>query len=255
MGDSPTTAKPAPGADRWWRLAGQVGLVAPIAVLALNFLTPGLRRGSATAALVIASLCWALLLVGLGAAVVALVAGWRRRQVVWLLRAGFGLLLGAGIVATTFYLGTRPAPPPPAPPAPDFAFTAPPGYQPAIVNLPQRPLYAYLKGDPADPAPDLLLALEDLGGTIGQDDLAPLLRQRPEVTLERLPWQGRQIDVMRLPETLDGTAMVTFVAQVPLTPRAVQLRLFGPADREAELRADLLLALAQLAGPTNWPAP
>lgn len=245
---------PHPAAGRLW-LVGQVALLAPIAVLALNLLTPDLRRQSATAALVIAALCWSLLAVGLGAALAGLIAGGRRRQVTLLVRAGCGLLLSAGILAATLYLGTRPEPPPPPPQAPAFTFVPPPGYQRAVVRLPQVPLHAFLKGDPADAAPDLLLVLEDLGGEIGQDDLAPLLRQRPEVSHERLPWQGHEIDVMRLPEEQDGVAMVTYVAQVPLQRRALQLRLFGPADREAELRADLIRALAQLVGTSNWPRP
>jgi len=224
-------------------------------LLVLNFLTPGLRRGSPRAALVIAAGCTALLIVGVLAALVALVAGLRRRQVLLLLRAGCGLGLAAVITAATVYAGTRPEPPPPTPPTPAFTFTAPPGYQPAVVNLPQRPLYAYLKGDPAEPAPGLLLTLEDLGGIIGQDDLAPLLRERPDVTLEKRTWQGHRIDVMRLPEKQAGVAMVTYVAQVPLRTRALQLRLFGPADRETELRADLELSLAQLSGASNWPGP
>jgi hypothetical protein len=60
------------------------------------------------------------------------------------------------------------------------------------------------------------------------------------------------VDVSRATEKLKGIPMVTFNAQVPLRKRAVQLSVFGPLEKEAELRMEMKQILGTIEGPSNW---
>lgn len=76
--------------------------------------------------------------------------------------------------------------------------------------------------------------------------------EHPGVSVLDATWQGHQIALFRITEELKGMHALTFNAQVPLTPRAIQVTVFGPKDREAELRETMQQVLDGLAGATNW---
>jgi hypothetical protein len=66
-----------------------------------------------------------------------------------------------------------------------------------------------------------MISLQDLGGTIGREDLSK--KDKPaDVTLEKTHWQGFDIDVFKVEDRSGKDAKVTFNAQVPLKPRALQ---------------------------------
>ena len=114
-------------------------------------------------------------------------------------------------------------------------------------------LHSYVKGDILDEEPDVVFLIEDLGGTIGQDDdLSAFVDSQPHVSLIKETWKGRQIDVFRIEENVQDYTFITFNAQVPLLPTAYQVKLTGVLEREDELRADLKDILAGIDGPTNW---
>jgi hypothetical protein len=114
-------------------------------------------------------------------------------------------------------------------------------------------LHSFIKGDPTDQIPDIVCLVENLGGTIRKnDDLSGFAAARPNVTILKEEWKGHRIDVFRVQEDLQGTQVVTFNAQVPVLPQAVQVKMIGLMDRENELMQDLHTILAGIDGPTNW---
>lgn len=97
-----------------------------------------------------------------------------------------------------------------------------------------------------------LFAISDLRGVIGRGHLTKEHVIAPGASLELVPWRSFDVDVLRIPETAADIDYVTFNAQIPLKPRAIQVRVSGPASDEAELRLLLTRTLASLDGPTNW---
>ena len=128
----------------------------------------------------------------------------------------------------------------------------------AFVEFPagmQQPdmLHSFIKGDPTDQTPDILCFVENLGGTIRKDDdLSDFAASHPNVTILTEHWKGHRIDVFRVQEDLQGAQLVTFNAQIPLLPQAIQVKMIGLMERENELRQDLRAVLAGIDGPSNW---
>ena len=69
---------------------------------------------------------------------------------------------------------------------------------------------------------------------------------------EKHPWRSFQIDVVRVQEQPGGIQTITFNAQVPLKPHALQVSVFGLAGEEKQLREDLRSILASIEGESNW---
>ena len=99
-----------------------------------------------------------------------------------------------------------------------------------------------------------MISLQDLGGTIGREDLSK--KDKPAgLTLEKTHWQGFDIDVFKVEDGSGKDAKVTFNAQVPLKPRAIQVSVMGPAADEASLRQEMQAIVTSVAGTTNWLTP
>jgi hypothetical protein len=98
------------------------------------------------------------------------------------------------------------------------------------------------------------IVVSRLGGLLGREKLDPkeFAAQSPRATLEGEKWKEFDIEVFRVPEEQDGVSVLTFNAQVPLKPEAVQVAVIGDADREDELRGVLRSTLDGLEGETNW---
>lgn len=65
-------------------------------------------------------------------------------------------------------------------------------------------------------------------------------------------WQSFDVQGFEVPETVNGIDAITFNVQIPLKPKAVQIKLFGPITRKEELRALLPQVLDGLKGHSNW---
>lgn len=93
-----------------------------------------------------------------------------------------------------------------------------------------------------------------LGGVLGRDKLDPRLvaSKGPQISVITEKWKGFDIEVIRVSEQAGELQLLTFNAQVPLRPEAVQVGVFGEAGRENELRGVLQSVLSNLDGQTNW---
>jgi hypothetical protein len=112
---------------------------------------------------------------------------------------------------------------------------------------------AFLLPPRDDDSGGIVLLVEPLSGTI----------EREPVSLDHMPpgfrgrifqrtWQGFEVDVIEVPETTEGVDVLTYNVQIPLKRAAVQLRLAGPADRRADLDANLTSVLKGFQGESNW---
>jgi hypothetical protein len=135
-----------------------------------------------------------------------------------------------------------------------FTFAAPAGFTvyPEGRNMFPEALHSYIKGDVDFEQPWIFLVVEDLGGRIGKEDPTPFLQGRDDVSLLHETWQGHRLPVIEIRETQDGVRLLTYNAQVPVLPKAVQVKVMGLADRKTELQTVLREALDGIAGSTNW---
>lgn len=95
------------------------------------------------------------------------------------------------------------------------------------------------------------IMLDDLGAPIRRDDMT----KHPvpgNASVEKTKWRSFQIDVFKVLEQVQGSPYITFNAQVPLKPHAIQVSVAGPASEEKSLRQDLQSILASIEGPSNW---
>lgn len=97
-----------------------------------------------------------------------------------------------------------------------------------------------------------LLSISDLGGTIGREDLSKVVPAKQGVNVIKVKWKTFDIDTFRIEEKGEDQSWVTLNAQVPTVPRAIQIRIFGPASDEPELLGLLNSTLAGLESKTNW---
>jgi hypothetical protein len=105
---------------------------------------------------------------------------------------------------------------------------------------------------PSDKANSAVM-VSRMRGVIGREKIDPkLLAKAPKVSLVPEKWKDFEIEVMRVPEEIGGVKVVTFNAQVPLKPEAIQISVVGEVARENELRSVLRTVLATLDGQTNW---
>jgi len=72
------------------------------------------------------------------------------------------------------------------------------------------------------------------------------------VTLEKARWKSFDIDVFNIIEMDGAVTNVTFNAQVPLKPHAIQLTVVGPVGDEALLRQEMQTIVASIDGASNW---
>jgi hypothetical protein len=136
-----------------------------------------------------------------------------------------------------------------------FTLSLPDGFVPIPKPAGASPDIAqtFVLGDQTDNELDIILFVEEMNGTLGRERLQ--LKDLPtgfEGRLFRAQWQGFEVDAFEVPENLGDIKMLTFNVQIPLKREAIQIRLFGPAAREAELKSLLPEILAGLAGESNW---
>ena len=96
------------------------------------------------------------------------------------------------------------------------------------------------------------LTISDLGEVAGQGDYSKSIPQKPEYSFVKIKWKQFEIPTVRVEEEARGKPWLTFNAEVPTLPRAVQVQVFGPGADEAALRALLQGVLDSLESKTNW---
>ena len=139
-----------------------------------------------------------------------------------------------------------------------FTLTLPDGFvsYPDLLGAKPEIVHCFILGDLNDDEADVVLIIELMGGLIGrerlsQGDLPPGFQGRLFTTR----WNAFEVDALEIPEQLGELQLITYNVQIPLKPSAIQVKLMGPADREAELKALLAEVLAGLKGESNWSDP
>ncbi len=138
---------------------------------------------------------------------------------------------------------------------PAFTLKLPDGFVPhmELVSAAPNILHGFCLGDFDDDQPDILLFVEKMRGTIGREKLRP--EDMPPGFTGRhfqTKWKGFEVDAFEVPEQLEGLEVLTYNVQIPLKRTAIQVKLFGPADRRQEMEDLLPQILGGLDGPTNW---
>lgn len=136
-----------------------------------------------------------------------------------------------------------------------FAMMLPDGFvaNPDLVGAGPDIVHGFVLGDPTDEDLDIMLFIEKMGGTIGRERLKP--EHMPLGFQGRLfttQWREFEVDGVEVPEQLGEIKTITYSVQIPLKRAAIQVKLFGPADREPELKSLLAECLAGLKGESNW---
>ena len=135
-----------------------------------------------------------------------------------------------------------------------FSFTVPPGFQPSPELTASNPdiAYAFVLGDPTDDELDIILLIQPLHGTIGPGRLSREgIPPGSGIGLSTTRWQGHEVNMFEVPERVGEVKALTYNVQIPLRPAAIQVMLFGPADRVSELRRLLAAILQNLHGESN----
>jgi len=243
-----TKAKPKPSLAK---RAAMFSVVAPGIAVLVNVVTISARQNSQAGKLAIGIVGLSLIVAGFICAVIGLCSIRKHGRKGILGRSITGLLINGFVIASALLLM---APILQQRMQPRFTVAMPSAYADFPAGMQQPNVsHSFIKGDPTDETPDIVCFVESLGGTIGKDtDLSGFVASRPNVTLLEEEWKGHPIDVCRIQESFQGRRFLTFNAQVPVLPQAVQVKITGPMERENELRQDLRAVLAGIDGPTNW---
>lgn len=136
-----------------------------------------------------------------------------------------------------------------------FTLKLPHGFteNPDLVGAAPNIVQGFVLGDPTDDVMDIALLIEDMGGVIGRERLKP--EDMPPGFPGRLfttQWQGLEVDALTVLEQIGEIKTITYNVQIPLKRSAIQVKLFGPIDRDAELTMLLAETLGGLRGESNW---
>ncbi|MFT3685438.1 MAG: hypothetical protein QM783_11005 [Phycisphaerales bacterium] len=133
-----------------------------------------------------------------------------------------------------------------------FTFTPPDGFDPLPQVVSQNPSIMYAYGRMGSARAVTIVAIERLKGPIGRESMESFVPKDRLGMISKAAWQGFTIDVFEVVEQVNGSEFVTYNAQVPLKPFAVQVKVFGPGADRAALRTLLDTMLRGLNGQTNW---
>jgi len=133
-----------------------------------------------------------------------------------------------------------------------FNVTLPDGLDDFSTNMRIKSLISRASVDASKKGLIELVAVQDMGGPIGREDLSKKPNKPENTTLEKTAWKGFDVDVFKVVENIRGVSFVTFNAQVPLKPHAIQIMVSGPTYDENKLRKEAQTIVASVQGPTNW---
>jgi hypothetical protein len=120
----------------------------------------------------------------------------------------------------------------------------PPGFeQPDVIHS-----FALMRDD--EP---VILLISQLRGAIGRDIAVPNSIDGANTTGFDIRWKGEfDLPVVCTREEVDDASFTAMTVLVPLSPRAVGIRVAGSTSREDDMRRILTGAVESLDGPTNW---
>lgn len=135
-----------------------------------------------------------------------------------------------------------------------FRLSVPDGFVQAPGKVEGKVVVAFQRLPAANEKFPTFIVVSRLGGVIGREKIDPKEFAGPnsQVTIMDEKWKSFDIEVFGVPEQLNNLNVVTFNAQVPLKPEAIQIGVMGEAGKENELRKVLRSILANLDGETNW---
>jgi hypothetical protein len=134
-----------------------------------------------------------------------------------------------------------------------FRLTIPDGFVKVPDKVQGDVLYAFMRPPAGDAKMGTVILVSRLRGVLGREKIAKqMAAKNPQIAVLEERWQEFDIEVFRVPEQVGDLKVVTFNAQVPLKPEAVQIGVFGEATRDNELRDLLQSLLSERDGETNW---
>lgn len=135
----------------------------------------------------------------------------------------------------------------------DFSVDLPPGYE-DVSSLPamKEEIVALGIWNASHDGLVGLFSISGFSGALSREDISKFVPKQPNVSPEKLIWKGLEIDAFRVAEEARGEKWITINVLVPTVPRAIQVRVFGPAGDEQKMRVTLTQALATLDAKTNW---
>jgi hypothetical protein len=147
---------------------------------------------------------------------------------------------------------------------PPFQIRIPEGFEP--IEAGKNQLYAFRRVLNKDKGTGVAVTVELLDGVLGRspspEDLAKLMAGMrsslpPDARIRALKetWRGFAIDVFETRYALQGVDAVTYMAEIPLAPRALAIYLAAPAEEDERLRQELRDILSSVKGKTNWLTP
>ncbi len=136
-----------------------------------------------------------------------------------------------------------------------FRLTLPDGYvaSPELVAANPKIIHAFVTRDADEDGRRFVLMIEQLKYTIGPQHLkAEKMPAGFTGRLSTTKWRGFEVDVIEVPEQVNDVETVTYNVQIPLKQAAIQVKLFGAANRKVELESQLRQILDGLEGESNW---
>lgn len=135
-----------------------------------------------------------------------------------------------------------------------FRLSVPDGFVQDAEKVRGMVVCAFLQPPAAGEKVGTFIVASRLGGVLGRKKIDPkeIAARNPQITIATEKWKEFDIEVFRVPEKTGDCQLLTFNAQVPLKPEAIQIAVIGDAAREEELRSVLRSVLWSLDGQTNW---
>jgi hypothetical protein len=139
-------------------------------------------------------------------------------------------------------------------PALGFQLAIPDGFVRDPDRLKGDVIHAFQRPPQGKDSIGTFILVRRLGGVIDREKIRPeeVAAKNPQITFVPEKWKEFEIEVFRVPEQMGELRALTFNAQVPLKPAAIQLTVIGEVDREDELRSVLRSLLSTLDGQSNW---
>lgn len=136
-----------------------------------------------------------------------------------------------------------------------FTLKLPPGFiaNAELVQANPQIAHAFVYSDPENDERNIMLMIEKMRGTIGQERLeTSMLPAGFQGRLFVTKWQGYDVDGIEVDEESHGLQFVTYNIQIPLKKFAIQVKLFSHVNNKADLDRYLPLVLDNLKGESNW---
>lgn len=133
-------------------------------------------------------------------------------------------------------------------------FTVPDGFAKDLAQVRGDVIHAFQHPPIGERKIGTFILVSQLKGVLGRKkfDIRDLPPNQSQVKILTENWKEFDIEVIRLPEQVGTTSLLTLNAQVPLKPFAIQISVFGEAVQEEELQSILKSVLKSLEGQTNW---